>query len=264
MSETGKGLSGFGGKIVTNLTAMGIFGVLSTSFVVSFASLVFSSSCPEYLAASVALFLLAGCVLSIIIASLSSYSGVIAMIQDVPVAVSGLIALSLAGMLTDTDPQTLFANIFAAIALSTLLTGACFLLLGTFKLGNLVRFIPYPVMGGFLAATGWLLFKGGLQVSTGIGFELLHPVAFFQRIDYPQLACAVVFGVGLLVLTRRFPASMLVAPGTILGSLVLFLLAAGLLGYSTEDLGNHGWLLGPLPDQPLWRSVAFPDFSLID
>jgi len=31
-----------------------------------------------------------------------------------------------------------------------------------------VRYIPYPVMGGFLAATGWLLFKGGLQVSTDV------------------------------------------------------------------------------------------------
>jgi SulP family sulfate permease len=74
----------------------------------------------------------------------------------------------------------LFANIFTAIALATVLTGIAFLLLGYFKLGNLVRFIPYPVMGGFLAATGWLLFKGGLQVSTGFGFQVLQVASFFN------------------------------------------------------------------------------------
>ena len=36
------------------------------------------------------------------------------------------------------------------------------LLLGVFRLGNLVRFVPFPVVGGFLAGTGWLLVKGGL------------------------------------------------------------------------------------------------------
>jgi hypothetical protein len=72
---------------------------------------------------------------------MSSYSGLIAMIQDVPVAISGLIALSLATILQDANPVVLFANIFTAIALATLLTGIAFLLPGYFKLGNLVRFI---------------------------------------------------------------------------------------------------------------------------
>ena len=44
----------------------------------------------------------------------------------------------------------------AAISLTTLLTGLVFWLLGHFRLGGLVRFLPYPVVGGFLAGTGWL------------------------------------------------------------------------------------------------------------
>jgi SulP family sulfate permease len=186
------------------------------------------------------------------------------MIQDVPVAISGLIALSLAAMLQSAGPDILFANIFAAIALSTLLTGIAFLLLGYFKLGNLVRFIPYPVMGGFLAATGWLLFKGGLQVSTGVGFQVLQVVSFFKQADPGHLVCALVFGIGLLFLTRRYPANALVTPGTIVGSILIFLLAARFLGYSIDYLDSNGWLLGPLPEEPLWRAAALPDWNLID
>jgi SulP family sulfate permease len=264
MSVTKTENSSMGKRIVSNLTAMGIFGVLNTSFVVAYVSLIFSNSCPEYFATAVALFLIGGCVVSICLASFSSYSGTLSMIQDVPVAISGLIAISLAGMLAGSDPQTLFANIFAAIALSTMLTGISFVLLGHFKLGNLVRFIPYPVMGGFLAATGWLLFKGGLQVSTDVVFDVLHLGAFFSQVNSGQLLCAGVFGVGLLLLNRFYPASMLVMPGTILGSIILFLITAKLFGFSIAELQANGWLLGPLPDQPLWKSAEFPDFGLID
>ena len=33
-------------------------------------------------------------------------------------------------------------------------------------MGKLIRFVPYPVVGGFLAGTGWLLFKGGIDASS--------------------------------------------------------------------------------------------------
>lgn len=264
MTQTGAKTTKGGNRIISNLTAMGIFGVLNTSFVVAYVSLIFTNSCPEYFAAAVALFLLAGCVVSICLAIFSSYEGAISMIQDVPVAISGLIAISLASMMAGSDPQTLYANIFAAIALSTALTGVAFVLLGYFKLGNLVRFIPYPVMGGFLAATGWLLFKGGMQVSTDVSFDILNIGSFFSQVNPGQLLCGVIFGVGLLLLNRFFPTNMMVMPGTILGSIVLFLVTSKLLGFSTVELQSSGWLLGPLPDQALWKSTEFPNLALID
>ena len=151
-------------SIVSNITASSIFGILNTSFMVSYATLIFSKTCPDYFGTAVALLLLGACVVSILLALMSTYSGTIGSIQDVPSAISAIIAVSFAQVLMASPPAAIFANIFVAIALSTVLTGICFLLLGHFKLGNLVRFIPYPVLGGFLAATGWLLFTGGIQV----------------------------------------------------------------------------------------------------
>lgn len=250
-------------SIFARLTAVAIFGILNTSFAVSYSSLIFSSTAPDYFVVSVALFLVGGCISSIIISSFSTYSGAIAFIQDVPVAISGLIALSLSTTLQEAGPDALFATTLMAIALSTLLTGLTFLLLGYFKLGNLVRFIPYPVMGGFLAATGWLLFKGGLQVSSGVGFQVLESVNFFRQADSGQLVCALAFGVGLLILVRRYSENGLVTPVVIIGSILLFLLVGRLLGYGMSDLENGGWMIGPLPEEPLWRSAVLPDLVFV-
>ena len=47
------------------------------------------------------------------------------------------------------------ATVIAAFMVTTLVTGL-FLLLGRLKLGNLVRYIPYPVTGGFFAGIGYI------------------------------------------------------------------------------------------------------------
>src|SRR4030095_12432893 len=76
--------------------------------------------------------------------------------------VVALIAASIAATVpAGTGREALYATVIAAIVLTTLLTAATFLLLGQFRLGALVRYLPYPVLGGFLAGTGWLLVLGG-------------------------------------------------------------------------------------------------------
>ncbi len=251
-------------SIVSDLTAAGIFGILNTSFMVSYATLIFTKTCPQYFGTYVALLLLGACGVSIMLSLFSTYAGTIGSVQDVPAAISAVIAVSFAQLLVSASPDALFANIITAIALSTVLTGICFLLLGHFKLGNLVRFIPYPVLGGFLAATGWLLFTGGIQVATGSALKIVHLVSFFGQVEILPLILGLVFSITLLVLTDRYPKNMLITPGIILSSIVLFLLISRFMGFSIEDLKTQGWLLGPLPDGALWKAAALPDFSLVD
>ena len=262
MSEETKKLNIGADTIISNLTSTAILGILNTSIVVSFATLIFAGPCPEYFASGVGFFLLAGSIGSILIALFSSYEGTIGCLQDVPSAISGLMAASLAGMLAGSSQGTIFANIFAVILIATLMTGIAFVLLGYFKLGNLVRFIPYPVMGGFLAGTGWILFKAGLDVSTGMSFNLPHILSFFSQVNVWQLACGVAFGVWFFILSRYFSSNVLMA-ASVLISIVVFFIVAGLMNISTAQLEQQGWLLGPLPKGSLWRSLTIPDFSSI-
>jgi sulfate permease, SulP family len=250
--------------IVPDLTAASICGILNTSFMVSYATLIFSKTCPEFFGTSVALLLFGAGIVSIILALLSTYSSTIGSIQDVPVAISAIIAVSLAQLLVSESPELLFANIFTTIALSTVMTGVCFILLGYFKLGNLVRFIPYPVLGGFLAATGWLLFTGGIQVTTGVSFKIVQISSFIENVSGLPLLLGLTFAVVLLVLTSKSPNNMLITPSCILLTIGGFLAVSLAFGLSTDQLKTDGWLLGPLPDVPLWQTARLPDFSLVD
>jgi len=58
------------------------------------------------------------------------------------------------------------ATIIAAFMITTMITGLFLLLLGRLKLGNLVRYIPYPVSGGFFAGIGYIFVEGGITVAT--------------------------------------------------------------------------------------------------
>jgi SulP family sulfate permease len=49
-------------------------------------------------------------------------------------------------------PTTVAMTVVSALAAAVL-----FGLIGAFRLAELVRYVPYPVIGGFLAGTGWLL-----------------------------------------------------------------------------------------------------------
>ena len=52
------------------------------------------------------------------------------------------------------------------MSLATALTGILLCVLGFTHAGRAIRFVPYPVIGGFLGATGWLMVTGAIQVVT--------------------------------------------------------------------------------------------------
>ena len=64
----------------------------------------------------------------------------------------------------------MLATAVAAVALTTLFIGAGTWLLGFFRLSRFIRFIPFPVIGGFLAGSGWLVLVGGIDAIAGAHF----------------------------------------------------------------------------------------------
>ncbi len=53
-------------------------------------------------------------------------------------------------------------------------------MLGFTHAGRAIRFVPYPVIGGFLGATGWLMVTGAIQVITNQRPSLDNLGAFFD------------------------------------------------------------------------------------
>ncbi len=199
-----------------------------------------------------------------VLALRSSVRGAVAITQDAPCAIMGLAAASVAaGLPAAAGSNEVYVTIVAMISASTLITGGTFYLLGRFRLGNLIRFIPYPVVGGFLAGIGWLLFKGGADVMTGLS---LGPSNLAELLDRPLLLKWVP-GVGLagvlLFVSKRFK-HYLAMPSTLVCMVALYYLVLAAAGVSVSSAAERGWLLGPFPEGALWKPLSPAVLSGVD
>jgi SulP family sulfate permease len=131
--------------------------------------------------------------------------------------------------------------------LTSLLTGAVFLVLGVCKLGGLIRFIPYPVIGGYLAATGWLLVAGSVGLMTGVTLEWSNLPRLLTVELMAGWGPGVLFGLVALAITRRIRHAMCLPALLIVGA-ALFYLMIQIAGIGIEDASRRGLLLGPFPE----------------
>ncbi|MEA2007849.1 MAG: SulP family inorganic anion transporter, partial [Chloroflexota bacterium] len=192
-------------KFATTLMAGALTGVIAVSNAFSYGATIFSGDLSEHLAAGVGLVLFGGFVVTFILALTSSIKGAIATPKAATIPILAVIAAGIAAdMSISATPDEVFLTITVAFAIGTLVVGLIFLLFGLFKMGSLIRFMPYPIFGGFLAGLGWLLIRGGLGVMVDLPLET---TSFSQWIESPNLIYwlpGVVFAFILLTLQRRF------------------------------------------------------------
>src|SRR5690606_38892642 len=207
---------------------------------------------------------LAGAALSgLAIALFSSVPGMASGNQDVPAAIMAVTAAAIvAAMPTGTGLQEAFVTVAVATGVTTLLTGLLFWILGRFRLGSLVRFIPFPVLGGFLAGTGWLLMHGAIGFMAGTVPPLASLGQLFQPDQLLRCLLGVLLSLLILVILRRTP-SALALPLTVMGAAGLFLLVVAFSGDGLAGASAGGWLLGPFPSGRLWPSVTPADFDMV-
>lgn len=238
-------------------------GVIAVSLEISFAVLIFSGELANYVSNGIGLFLF-GTLISIILTSLvSSYRGMVTINQDVPAAILAVMAATLVGgMSAAATADEMYLAVVAAIMVTSLLTGLAFLLQGYFKLGSLFRFLPFPVVGGFLAGTGWLLASGGLTVMTGAPIDFGQLSVFVQPDMLLRWIPGTFFAFVMLLAIKRFK-HYLIMPGMILGAAGLFYLLVLLFGMSMNQVSAQGWLLGPFPEGVLWRPFPLTAVSQV-
>ena len=97
----------------------------------------------------------------IVLFSYCVIGAVVALTSGLPGAMAGapaptvMMLVVIAGTI-DLDGMPLFMTAVTVALIGTAATGLCFLVIGRFRLANFLRFIPYPVSGGFIAGTGGL------------------------------------------------------------------------------------------------------------
>ena len=248
-------------RLLPSLTSGFMVGLFDVVLSLSFAALIFSEALSGYVANGIGLALFSGIVINVMIALFSSFPGMVGSNQSVPAVILAIVAVSITtAMPLGASSQEMFVTAVAAIALTTLITGLFFLGLGQFKLAGLVRFLPYPVVGGFLAGTGWLLVSGAIGLMADTAATL--PTLFTPKTLVYWLP-GLFFALLLLLLTNRFDHFLLL-PGALVGGVALFFLITALLGYSPAELSTRGWFLGPFPAQSLWPPLSPADLTQIN
>lgn len=220
--------------------AMGlVLGVMEVMVATSFAALVLGGDLAVFRGAGLPVVLAgaAACVLACSVGS--SIPQAIATVQDSPAAVLAVVAAAIAAMLPAGEQQ--FLTVMAAVATVTTLTGLVLLVLGHFRLGGLIRYLPFPVVGGFLAGTGWLLLDGGLEVAGGVTIELGGLGVLASAPLLLRLVPAVTLGVAMLVVSNRSD-HLMALPGLLVTVVVMFHLTLLLTGTDLDAARDAGWL----------------------
>src|ERR1700753_2510199 len=86
----------------------------------------------------------------------------------------------------DKNPEAVMATVITSYALSSVLTGIIFLLLGALRLGNLVSFFPRSILLGCIGGVGVFLFLTGIEVSAGVDSSIGWGFDTIQRLLYPS------------------------------------------------------------------------------
>lgn len=111
----------------------------------------------------------------------------------------------------------------ATILLTSLLSALAFYAVAKFNLAGLVRYIPFSVMAGFLASTGWLMSSGALNMISGTPLTLAGFNDFLANPLRPELGYGLLVVAALYALARRVPGAILIPLVMVAASLIVYL-----------------------------------------
>src|SRR5258708_8482935 len=193
----------FGPKLRTalnNVLGGGAASVLTVTFGLSYALLIFAGPLAPDLSYGVAATFISSAVLAAVIALGSSLPFAVAGVESSTAAMTAILASSLVERMAATDPKaSLLAPVLITLALSAITTGIALCGFGVTRMGRAIRYVPYPVVGGFLGATGWLLVLGAIRVITGqrLQFATLDQFAILLTVFELPAACATALALSL-------------------------------------------------------------------
>ena len=167
-------------------------------------------------------------------------------------------------------PTAAFATIVAGIvaskgmeglALATIFAGVILVLMGVFKLGSLIKFIPYTITTGFTAGIAVTIFVGQIKDFLGLTYpagtttvetvEKLEAIGKnISTINYSAL----IVGVICLVIQIVWPKINKKIPGSLI-AVIVGILMVKLLNMNVNTIGDLYEIKGQLP------ALRLPAFS---
>jgi len=251
-------------NILPSLIAGFVNGIIFVVSAMALGALIFTGELSSYLPQGIGILLFGSLIFALFSAVTASYPIIISAPQDIPIAILALMTTTIVATSgSGWSSQEQYEFIFVTIGLSSVLVGLFFYILGKFKLGKLVRFIPFPVVGGFLAGTGWLIVQFSFSMMTDVDPTINNLSTFFTPEMLIRWVPGAVFAVALLII-YHYISHYLLMPAVLTIGIGLFYVVAFFNGVSVSELESGGYLLGPFPEEGLFTGLPGQYLSTFD
>lgn len=253
-------ISGAATKAFTpNLVAAALCAVVTIAYAGSFGGLVFGGPLEPFVGRAVIAALVSSVVVMSMLAWRSSFFFGLGGPDSNPAAI---LAFTLAAVTSDilqgsrVAPAELVPTALMSLFLSASGCGLILFVMGRLRWGRYVRYIPHPVVGGFLAGSGYLLLAGSWKMLTGepLTVSNLGVVAGVHPLAWSSVALV---AVALLVLTRVI-RHFLVIPLVLVGAMVVFHALRMAWGIDLAAARQAGLLMAPLQVGDWTHAGNFP------
>ncbi|KAI9322467.1 sulfate transporter family-domain-containing protein [Dichotomocladium elegans] len=165
--------------------------------------------------------------------------------------------------------QAIVASTMVAFAVSSIMTGLAFFLLGAFNLGSLIGFFPRHILVGTIGGVGWFLVATGIEVSARLEEDLHYTIPMARRLfldTHTLLLWTSALGAALLLRAIQHRVNnALVVPTFFMTLPIVFYILVFISRNNVSEMRNSGWIF-PLVESnlPFWHFYTNFNFSLVD
>ena len=149
------------------------------------------------------------------------------------------------------DDEEILATTLIGLSLFTTMLGISLVLIGRLKIASYVKYLPTPVVGGYLAFIGFFCGQGGISLMSNVhvsGVLEWYKFAHIQEIIWSLPG--ILGGIGIYISMRKMK-HMAVLPCAVAFIMIIFFITLGVTGTSLYDAKTLGWV-NQADDPPIW------------
>ncbi|CAJ2501764.1 Uu.00g046170.m01.CDS01 [Anthostomella pinea] len=176
-------------------------------------------------------------------------------------------AMTITSTVGEDNPDAVIATTITSFAISSMLTGVVFYLMGRFRLGYIVGFIPRHILIGCIGGVGWFLIATGFEVSARLGefhYDLETGRRLIQNDTLPLWLIPLALAVFLFGLQRKVSSRYLLPVYILCIPMIFYFFVLSMDSLEPANLRKTGWIFeAPEAGQPWWYFWTLYKFHLV-
>ncbi|KAI0176212.1 sulfate transporter family protein [Hypoxylon sp. FL1284] len=176
-------------------------------------------------------------------------------------------AVTITSIIGEDQPDAVIATTITSFAISSMLTGLIFYLMGRFRLGYVVGFIPRHILIGCIGGVGWFLIATGFEVSARLeefNYDLDTGRRLVQPDTLPLWLTPLALAIVLFALQRKITSKYFLPIYILCVPIIFYFFVFSIDSLGPENLRRTGWIFeAPEAGQPWWYFWTLYKFDLV-